>query len=465
MKLDPKNRDRTAPRARAPRALTLALCALAFALSLAGAARAQDAPQTGAARKIDEYGNIRHCDLTARLDNFAIELQNDPTLKGVLVAYDAKGKAQGRAANYMKVGRFYLVHDRGIDASRLVAVYGGVRDVEDVTTELWAVPEGAAPPVPPPAEDKYAAKDFRGMFDSYATDEQIYRVQMEMGHSAADIAQSEFADKLKQQPDSLGYLLIRTSKKSLRGTWRRIAGREQQIIQKDHGIAAGRLASVYKGRTEGDHAEVELWILPKSVPPPEGAREDEEKALTEAVRLNRLDAFGSADAEAENWMIENLAAALRENPKASVALVAREADMSPFEGGEGEAVEEAGAAAAEQPAAQKAPAGAQAATPAAEPTSAEDAQAEDEEQITAKERAERWKKILTTKYGIYSWRVTVLEGRKMTWSTTRLSAWLVPEKGRWPDPQALDEDEAEEADVEPSAAAEATAETAQAPPR
>ena len=32
-------------------------------------------PPAGTTRKVDEYGKIGHCDETARLDNFAIELQ------------------------------------------------------------------------------------------------------------------------------------------------------------------------------------------------------------------------------------------------------------------------------------------------------------------------------------------------------------------------------------------------------
>jgi hypothetical protein len=40
-----------------------------------------------AARKIDEYGSIRFGDEQARLDNFAIELQNDPTARGFIIIY------------------------------------------------------------------------------------------------------------------------------------------------------------------------------------------------------------------------------------------------------------------------------------------------------------------------------------------------------------------------------------------
>jgi len=41
-----------------------------------------------------------------------------------------------------------LVSTRGIDASRIAVVNGGVRDVD--TFELWVVPKGATPPRPSP---------------------------------------------------------------------------------------------------------------------------------------------------------------------------------------------------------------------------------------------------------------------------------------------------------------------------
>ncbi|MDT5159221.1 MAG: hypothetical protein QOH51_3578, partial [Acidobacteriota bacterium] len=41
-------------------------------------------------RKIDEYGNIRFNDEKARLDNYAIELQNDPTSQGYLICYGGR---------------------------------------------------------------------------------------------------------------------------------------------------------------------------------------------------------------------------------------------------------------------------------------------------------------------------------------------------------------------------------------
>src|SRR6185436_15015832 len=39
------------------------------------------------ARKFDEYGNIRFNDEKARLDNFAVQLQNEPTSQGYIIAF------------------------------------------------------------------------------------------------------------------------------------------------------------------------------------------------------------------------------------------------------------------------------------------------------------------------------------------------------------------------------------------
>jgi hypothetical protein len=144
----------------------LAAAAALGALAPAPAARAQDAAQAPAAqpaeaRKVDEYGPLRHCDVTARLDNFAVELQNFPGTKALLVGYDPKGKGQGRAGWYLKVGRYYLINSRGIEPSR-VAVVNRVVVLEGKRwpwgagrLNAWLVPEGARRPDPQaPDEDE-----------------------------------------------------------------------------------------------------------------------------------------------------------------------------------------------------------------------------------------------------------------------------------------------------------------------
>jgi hypothetical protein len=91
--------------------------------------------------KFDEYGDIRFNDEKARLDNYAIQLQNQPGANGYIIAYGTcEGEAQARADR----AKNYLVNTRGIDAGRIVTVDGGCR--ADLAVELWIVPQGATAP-------------------------------------------------------------------------------------------------------------------------------------------------------------------------------------------------------------------------------------------------------------------------------------------------------------------------------
>ena len=101
--------------------------------------------------KFDEYGDIRFNDEKARLDNYAIQLQNDPTSQAYIIGY---GTCSGDglcshtscivAQKRIERAKEYLVNTRGIDAGRIVTVDGGCR--ADVAVELWVVPTGATPP-------------------------------------------------------------------------------------------------------------------------------------------------------------------------------------------------------------------------------------------------------------------------------------------------------------------------------
>jgi hypothetical protein len=102
-------------------------------------------------RKFDEYGNIRFNDEKARLDNFAIALQNEPGSQGYIIAYGGRRGTAGEAQARADRAKNYLVNTRGIDAGRLVTVDGGYR--EDLTVELWIVPTGATPPAASPTVD------------------------------------------------------------------------------------------------------------------------------------------------------------------------------------------------------------------------------------------------------------------------------------------------------------------------
>jgi hypothetical protein len=103
------------------------------------------------ARKVDEYGNIRFNDEKARLDNYAIELQNDPTAQGYLICYGGRRGRAGEGQRRCDRAKDYLVTTRGIDASRIFTVDGGFK--EELNVELWIVPSGATPPTASPTVD------------------------------------------------------------------------------------------------------------------------------------------------------------------------------------------------------------------------------------------------------------------------------------------------------------------------
>jgi len=100
------------------------------------------------AREFDECNNCTFDDQKARLDNLGVELQNDPTTRGYIIAYGGRMSPVGQVEKLMSRAREYLTTQRGIDASRLSVVNGGFR--EDDSVELWVVPSGATAPQPTP---------------------------------------------------------------------------------------------------------------------------------------------------------------------------------------------------------------------------------------------------------------------------------------------------------------------------
>ena len=99
-------------------------------------------------RRFDEFPSIAFDDDKARLDNLAIELQNNPGSTGYIIVYGGRTSPLGRADMLGQRASAYLIGTRGIDASRVVVVNGGYRQTD--AFELWLVPQGAAPPQPTP---------------------------------------------------------------------------------------------------------------------------------------------------------------------------------------------------------------------------------------------------------------------------------------------------------------------------
>jgi hypothetical protein len=97
-------------------------------------------------RKFDEFPDISRNDEKARLDNFGIELQNDPTSTAYVIVYPGRTGKRDEVQHH--AGRIveYLVNSRGLDKSRIVTLVGPARD--HLYVELWLTPQGATPPNP-----------------------------------------------------------------------------------------------------------------------------------------------------------------------------------------------------------------------------------------------------------------------------------------------------------------------------
>lgn len=97
-------------------------------------------------RKFDEFPDIQRNDEKARLDNFVIELQNDPSATAYVVIYPGRGSKRGDVQHHASRIVDYMVNSRGIDEKRIVTLVGSARN--ELFVELWITPRGATPPNP-----------------------------------------------------------------------------------------------------------------------------------------------------------------------------------------------------------------------------------------------------------------------------------------------------------------------------
>jgi len=97
-------------------------------------------------KKFDEFPDISRNDEKARLDNFGIELQNDPTATGYVIVYPGRSSKRGEVQYHANRVVDYLVNSRNLDKSRIVTLVGPARN--ELFVELWITPQGATPPNP-----------------------------------------------------------------------------------------------------------------------------------------------------------------------------------------------------------------------------------------------------------------------------------------------------------------------------
>lgn len=252
------------------RTLSLRLaCLLLCAVSLWVPERSFTRAQTTnlVARKIDEFADIEASDLIARLDNLAIELQNEPHARCFLMVYRTRRDLPGLSNRYAHRMMDYLVSFRGISPERIVIVDGGIASC--LSQELWIVPIGAAPPL---RADAYleSLQPATYKFDEHyysLTDDPVDNSYWAVAPDNLFTYLDAFANALRKDTKLIGCLIAYKS-----------AGRdgpivsanmlrtEKNFLTKKFGIEPSRIRTIDGGYRKW--RTMELWIVPKGDPVP-----------------------------------------------------------------------------------------------------------------------------------------------------------------------------------------------------
>jgi hypothetical protein len=110
--------------------IAICLCTIFLASPTASSRHRAATPTT----PFDEYGEIAWEDEKARLDNFAIQLQQNSDLIGYVLVYDAAGGCAGEAQARAIRAKRYVVEHRGVPWNRVIWRQEGYRS--DIYTVL-----------------------------------------------------------------------------------------------------------------------------------------------------------------------------------------------------------------------------------------------------------------------------------------------------------------------------------------
>ena len=237
-----------------PKTLLLVYVALVFSsLTLAQTSNAT-------ARKFDEFGDIQASDLIARLDNLAIQVQNEPGSKAFLIVYRTRRDLRGLSNRYAHRMRSYLINMRGLPSDRIITVDGGVAPC--LWQEIWVVPPGTAPK---PRADAY---DSSYQPSAYKFDQHEYQI----GRIDPDLVSywpiapenligylESFGEALLKDRKLIGYIVaFRDGARDNRNSPRRILQIERNFLIREFRINPSRI-KIIDGGFSGERY-VELWI-------------------------------------------------------------------------------------------------------------------------------------------------------------------------------------------------------------
>jgi hypothetical protein len=217
--------------------------------------------------KFDQFGALGHCDLTARLDNFAIQLQHDSETTGHIVAYGPEGDGLGTGKHFLKLMKEYLVSTRGLPKRRVNTIYAGRNPVlYEPRIELWISPQGANAPEPTRFETNIDT--FKGKFtteEAHDFVDVLWEDEGEMGSGIGLTTDATIADMLQQQKKAITYIVTYNGETAVPGSSRRMAARKLEAF-KEHKVDISRVKTIFGGVRK--KTEIEIWVTGPGDPPP-----------------------------------------------------------------------------------------------------------------------------------------------------------------------------------------------------
>ncbi len=228
--------------------------------------------------KFDEFGNLSTDDAQARLDNFAVRLNEIPDAKGFIIGSRSERNLQGAFLRLLHGYRNYLTDSRGVDPQRVAVVELNPRDKE--TIQLWTTEAGATAPLPSKESNK---SDKPVQFDSLTVGDGCvgeYTIDLE----EPDDALKFFAGALQTNPTSKGLLIIHPSFRAGPLTANTLAEKSRQTLITENKLADERVAIQITSRRSC--AEMDLWLVPAAIaiPDPDAIAVFQAQLMAEAER-------------------------------------------------------------------------------------------------------------------------------------------------------------------------------------
>lgn len=414
------------------RSLTLCFtvaCSLPIVL-LCGAAQYINAQQIdvqrneqgNGARQIDEFGALYGCDSGARLDNFAIELQNNPTARGVVVLYAPQAKHY--AQRVLQTARDYFVNARGFESERISTVNAGRASGEKVKTQLWLVPSGVDFVLPETAGANEYTQISGKLGEQHAYDGMpIEYDEVGSAMSFGNVTFASLADALGQQANSRAYFVTYVEPDSSPGIASRIQKSTVADFARMYGSLADRVTNIYGGHSE--KPRVEIWLLPNDAPPPV-ADVAVDAAIKETTMVGEYQLYSlEYGKENADWARDTFGDLLRADEQMSACVIVYPPSEPADSGNESNVIadnSEADASTSESVAGAN--------------NSTADVVDEPRAKLDLTRLAETWRTELADKYKIQTHRIAILIGSIGEYETGTLQTWLVPPGAPLPDPHA-----------------------------